>query len=126
MKCKSDWHEKISCEEIQKLRNVNELDKEFYKYVKGAMYKQCPFCKMWVEKSVGCNHMRCRCGKDFCYLCGKPMDMNKGHSCKKRPLPRVRPIRRRLGPNNITNTFIYFVFIRLSKIYFKYSMKRKR
>lgn len=107
MKCKSDWHEKISCEENQKLRNVNELDKEFYKYVKGAMYKQCPFCKMWVEKTVGCNHMRCRCGKDFCYLCGKPMDMNKGHSCKKRPLPRVRPIRRRLGPNNIPNFMNY-------------------
>jgi len=33
-------------------------------------YKKCPFCKFWVEKTVGCNHMTCRCGKMFCYKCG--------------------------------------------------------
>lgn len=85
---------------IKKLRNVSELDKEFYKFVKGKLFKQCPFCKMWVEKTMGCNHMSCRCGKDFCYLCGKPMDMRKGHQCQgKQPRIIPRPInRRRLRP----------------------------
>lgn len=32
--------------------------------------QRCPQCRFWVEKSKGCNHMRCRCGKEFCHLCG--------------------------------------------------------
>jgi hypothetical protein len=27
-------------------------------------------CGHIVERSEGCNHMRCRCGVDFCYACG--------------------------------------------------------
>lgn len=40
------------------------------KFVKGHKLKQCPFCNHWVLKSEGCDHMKCRCGKDFCYKCG--------------------------------------------------------
>ena len=82
LKCKTDWHEKFTCEENRKLTNVDELDKQFYAFVKGAKYKQCPFCKVWVEKTIGCNHMRCKCGKDFCYFCGGKMDMKKAHHCQ--------------------------------------------
>ncbi len=39
-------------------------------FVKGMKFKQCPSCKYWVEKNEGCNHMTCRCGKQFCYVCG--------------------------------------------------------
>jgi hypothetical protein len=31
---------------------------------------QCPSCGLWVSKTGGCNHMTCRCGGQFCYLCG--------------------------------------------------------
>ena len=34
-------------------------------------YRQCRRCKFIIEKSAGCNHMRCRCGYQFCYVCGK-------------------------------------------------------
>ena len=33
-------------------------------------WKACPTCSSMVERSSGCNHMRCRCGTQFCYGCG--------------------------------------------------------
>ena len=68
--CKSDAHKKQSCEEFKRNRDPNLLDKAFESFVKGSKFKQCPKCTMWVEKTDGCNHMRCRCGTEFCYVCG--------------------------------------------------------
>ncbi|CAG8535453.1 8573_t:CDS:2 [Ambispora gerdemannii] len=35
----------------------------------------CPQCDTFIEKSMGCNHMRCtRCETHFCYLCGHWID----------------------------------------------------
>jgi hypothetical protein len=50
--------------------NPDKNEQAFLEYVRGAKYKMCPFCNFWVEKTVGCDHMRCRCGKEFCYRCG--------------------------------------------------------
>ena len=40
------------------------------KFAKGKKFKQCPHCNFWVERTAGCDHMTCRCGKAFCYKCG--------------------------------------------------------
>lgn len=40
------------------------------KFVTGKKIKQCPHCSFWVERTLGCDHMKCRCGRDFCYKCG--------------------------------------------------------
>jgi hypothetical protein len=34
-------------------------------------WKRCPSCRHVVERSHGCNHMKCRCGCHFCYACGE-------------------------------------------------------
>ena len=34
-----------------------------------------------IERSQGCNHMTCRCGHQFCYICGKDWK-NNGHLCR--------------------------------------------
>lgn len=31
---------------------------------------QCPSCMAFIERVDGCNHMTCRCGHEFCWLCG--------------------------------------------------------
>lgn len=79
LSCKTNWHEDISCEENKKLTNTNYLDEKFDTFVRGAQYKQCPFCSTWVEKIDGCDYMTCRCGKAFCYLCGEKNP--KSHYC---------------------------------------------
>ncbi|KAH7564528.1 hypothetical protein PSV09DRAFT_2417705 [Bipolaris maydis] len=35
-------------------------------------WQRCPNCRTMVELTLGCYHMRCRCGKEFCYICAKP------------------------------------------------------
>ena len=83
LNCKDEWHNGLTCQEYKDSRNEKKLDAQFLSFVKGAKFKVCPKCKYWVEKSHGCNHMRCRCGADFCYICGKFTDKNGGHYCKK-------------------------------------------
>ena len=82
LNCKDNWHHGLTCQQYKDSRDVNKLDDQFFQFVKGAKFKMCPKCKYWVEKNQGCNHMKCRCGADFCYLCGQFMDMSKGHKCK--------------------------------------------
>ena len=37
--------------------------------------KPCPCCATPIEKSGGCNHMKCtRCSAAFCWVCGKQID----------------------------------------------------
>ena len=83
LNCKDEWHRGMTCQQYKDSRDVNKLDNQFFQFVKGAKFKMCPRCKFWVEKNQGCNHMRCRCGADFCYLCGEFMDMSRGHKCRK-------------------------------------------
>ncbi|KAJ4781155.1 RING/U-box superfamily protein [Rhynchospora pubera] len=49
-----------------------------------ANTKVCPGCGNAVIKAGGCNHMTCRCGQTFCWLCGGPTSKShglEGHSC---------------------------------------------
>ena len=32
-------------------------------------FKECPRCKRVIERVAGCPHMKCPCGKEFCYNC---------------------------------------------------------
>jgi len=57
-----------------KLKDINsrELkeDRLLKNWAKQVGAKQCKKCKFWVQKNDGCNHMTCRCGYEFCYVCG--------------------------------------------------------
>ncbi|CAD7696749.1 unnamed protein product [Ostreobium quekettii] len=44
--------------------------------------RMCPVCKMWIQRSSGCNEMRCtNCRTRFCYMCGEQRIEGSKHSC---------------------------------------------
>ncbi|KAI1203824.1 hypothetical protein F5X97DRAFT_329989 [Nemania serpens] len=43
---------------------------QFLKVAKQAGWKRCFNCQAMVELKEGCNHMTCRCGAQFCMICG--------------------------------------------------------
>ena len=79
--CKEIWHKEMTCQEYQDSKDTKKCDEKFLKFVQGARYKICPKCGVWVEKTQGCNNMKCRCGNHFCYKCGKPIP-KKEHDCR--------------------------------------------
>jgi hypothetical protein len=34
--------------------------------------RRCPGCKSPTERTIGCDHMHCHCGQDWCYICEMP------------------------------------------------------
>lgn len=71
LKCQVKYHYDYTCEDYQRYAaNKSYEDQEFYKEAIRKNFKECPGCKFWVEKNTGSNHMICRCGTNFCYLCG--------------------------------------------------------
>lgn len=44
--------------------------------------KRCPRCDIHIEKNKGCNHISCRCGAHFCWIClGDFNHLNYSHHC---------------------------------------------
>ncbi|EXC13603.1 putative E3 ubiquitin-protein ligase [Morus notabilis] len=83
--CKVSWHEGISCEEFRKL-NKDEREKEdimLMNLATSKLWRRCPSCRFYVERSEGCLFMRCRCGVAFCYNCGNSLQNNGPHYCSK-------------------------------------------
>ena len=62
-----DHHDFNSCEGLneQLLSEIKIVNKQG-----NYNYKQCPLCKIIIEKVEGCNHMKCsNCFHEFCWLC---------------------------------------------------------
>ena len=66
--CKQEWHEGEPCRDFA-IRAVFQALRD-----RGC---RCPRCGHGVERSQGCNHMRCAtsqgCGHDFCFLCNSAL-----------------------------------------------------
>ncbi|XP_077990328.1 E3 ubiquitin-protein ligase RNF217-like [Glandiceps talaboti] len=69
--CHAPWHEGISCREYKR------GDKLLKAWAREKSYGQnnaqrCPKCRVYIQRSSGCDHMTCkRCKTEFCYRCGK-------------------------------------------------------
>ncbi|KAJ9183683.1 hypothetical protein P3X46_007506 [Hevea brasiliensis] len=81
VKCKVPWHPEINCEKFQKLKKKGD-DSLLVDLAKRKKWRRCPKCKYYVEKSLGCFYMKCRCGHAFCYKCGARASTTS-HSCPK-------------------------------------------
>ncbi|OTA67287.1 hypothetical protein K449DRAFT_325029 [Hypoxylon sp. EC38] len=62
MVCKGASHNG-DCPNDEQLQQVLQLAEEQH-------WQRCQNCWALVELNFGCNHMTCRCGHDFCYICG--------------------------------------------------------
>ncbi|OJT12587.1 hypothetical protein TRAPUB_10828 [Trametes pubescens] len=72
--CKQRAHPGAGC------RPAGGADDAVLKIGKAAGWQRCYSCQHLIERDViGCYHMTCRCGKEFCYLCGVPW---KGCKCE--------------------------------------------
>ncbi|KAL3686091.1 hypothetical protein R1sor_004113 [Riccia sorocarpa] len=80
--CLVPWHGDISCDEYQKLpadaRNPEDI--KFQRLAKCKRWQRCKRCRHVIELVQGCYHITCRCGHQFCYVCGEPW--GSGHRCK--------------------------------------------
>ncbi|KAI0670102.1 hypothetical protein C8Q78DRAFT_167871 [Trametes maxima] len=46
-------------------------------------WQRCVSCKYLVERVEGCPHITCRCGAQFCYLCGKEWSSACSSRCQR-------------------------------------------
>jgi hypothetical protein len=69
--CSMGAHAPSRCEDAKRWRDKDEgsnsLDMKFLT----DNCKPCPFCKALVKKEGGCMYISCRCGKNWCWHCGK-------------------------------------------------------
>ena len=70
-RCECDWHNESTCERYQQWKKDNEQNDDLNSEWKRQHSKNCPQCNKSVEKSGGCNHITCKCGAHFCWLCGE-------------------------------------------------------
>ncbi|POS71645.1 IBR finger domain-containing protein [Diaporthe helianthi] len=63
--CKAPAHEGTDCPDDESAQQLLQMAKK-------EGWKQCYACHKVVELSYGCNHISCRCGAGFCYVCGQP------------------------------------------------------
>ncbi|XP_026397165.1 probable E3 ubiquitin-protein ligase ARI8 [Papaver somniferum] len=76
--CSKEAHRPVDCSTMEKWILKNNDESENVTWIL-AHSKPCPNCKRPIEKSVGCNHMRCSiCQFRFCWVCLVSLD---NHSC---------------------------------------------
>ncbi|PGG97898.1 hypothetical protein AJ80_09623 [Polytolypa hystricis UAMH7299] len=64
----------LTCISCKKTLHVGPCDNEYDLIAQGMMllndWQQCAKCRNMIERVYGCNHIKCRCGYEFCYSCG--------------------------------------------------------
>ena len=67
--CKTPWHFASTCVENKQYVLNDRASVELAALAKQEGLSQCPRCDIYVELNIGCNHMTCRCGAEFCHMC---------------------------------------------------------
>ncbi|KAK4840491.1 hypothetical protein QYF36_010129 [Acer negundo] len=67
-RCHLENHPQLSCEKYQEYKE--DPDASLKEWRKGKQHvKNCPVCGFTIEKTEGCNHLECRCGRHICWVC---------------------------------------------------------
>ncbi|KAF5930943.1 hypothetical protein HYC85_031816 [Camellia sinensis] len=82
MRCKAPWHSNVSCNDYKILNPYPcAEDAKLNSLARRNLWRQCVKCNHMVELAEGCNHIYCRCGYEFCYICGAEWK-NKKATCR--------------------------------------------
>jgi ariadne-1 len=65
--CGKESHRPLSCELLSKWNQRMKADDSEQWLL--ANTKNCPKCRNAIQKNLGCMHMTCKCGHEFCWLC---------------------------------------------------------
>ena len=65
--CRNPWHKNKKCK-----IEAGDIKQRFH-------LKNCPKCGSVTEKNMGCNHMKCHCGCNWCWFCGEPFESEYIH-----------------------------------------------
>ncbi|TVU23618.1 hypothetical protein EJB05_25994, partial [Eragrostis curvula] len=79
-RCGEEAHRPVTCGTVRAWLAKNASDSETANWVL-ANTKYCPSCRKPIEKNQGCNHMSCRCGHYFCWLCLDPLGGSQHRGC---------------------------------------------
>ncbi|XP_047651158.1 E3 ubiquitin-protein ligase RNF144B isoform X1 [Phacochoerus africanus] len=72
--CKDAWHAEVSCKESQPVVLPTEHGTLFGTEAE-APIKQCPVCRVYIERNEGCAQMMCKnCKHTFCWYCLQNLD----------------------------------------------------
>jgi hypothetical protein len=106
----------------------NELNLDLYNELKQnnpskihQNYKQCPECKVLIEKNDGCNQMKClNCGYSFCWLCLREYTYNHYsiYNVKGCPGMRFETMKTYKIRNNACLNFLWYMLSCLLYIFF--------
>lgn len=82
--CRAVSHRPASCAEFQSWdARIQNGGASLAKIMN--VTKPCPECRERIEKNSGCNHMTCRCGHQFCWICMGNWSKHSGsaaYSCR--------------------------------------------
>ncbi|KPI90179.1 hypothetical protein ABL78_0697 [Leptomonas seymouri] len=83
LRCASEPHRPATCENMRNWRKYCSAEGANIAFIL-VRTKPCPKCHKDIEKSGGCNHMTCKCGHQFCWVCGGDWQSHSGdyYSCK--------------------------------------------
>lgn len=73
LECGQQGHFPATCKEMREWDTIGYMTTNI---------KQCPRCRHGIFKDGGCNHVRCRCGLDFCWACLTPLSSHSYSRCQ--------------------------------------------
>lgn len=75
--CHNESHVGMTCAEKRAHKDPGEQERLMEAWATDNNVKRCPSCRLWVEKTEGCNHMSCKCGAHFCWICTGVFDASR-------------------------------------------------
>jgi len=86
IRCSCLAHSPANCKEWEKWQDQIHSDELLDKKWVLENTKRCGKCNNRIEKTGGCFMMTCRCGQQFCWLCGKDWSTHTNHfQCATHP-----------------------------------------